>query len=306
VLSSVFRGTQFYSDVQRIVDVARQNAVMYYLERAWQRVVGSSERNVTTANSTELELVRRFIRDHKRQIAIFHVYATEPFLFSDARHSSSFSSRVNDSSFSNQSSIVGDNSTDSVMRGRRLFSVQQEGASGKVVDSYTSLVASTRGFSNIAVSSMSAARGGDQSIPLVTDTWLEGPFGWPPRYDFYGADAVREGKCAAFEVGMRSTADVFRWDNEYFAVISALVISYLFSLVIWYMHIAHTFWQSSALSVLMRVCLRTFLQRRQEVLRDGLCQQDQAGAVGPQVEHPHLAQQLQEVVFNKLLQLSGW
>ncbi len=260
MLSSVFRGTQFYSDVQRIVDVARQNAVMYYMERAWQRVVGSSERNVTTANSTELELVRRFIRDHKRQIEIFHVYATEPFLFSNARHSSSsssFNDSSNSSSFSNQSStvgdnstdavmrgrqlfsvqqeyavvgdnstdavmrgrrlfsvqqeyaVVGDNSTDAVMRGRRLFSVQQEYASGKVVDSYTSLVASTRGFSNIAVSSMSAARG-DQSIPLVTDTWLEGPFGWPPRYDFYGADAVREGKCAAFEVGMRSTADVFR------------------------------------------------------------------------------------------------
>ena len=59
---------------------------------------------------------------------------------------------------------------------RRLL--QEETTSSRVVDSYSSLVASTKGFSNIAVSSMAAMK---QGIPIVTDTWLEGPFGWPPR-----------------------------------------------------------------------------------------------------------------------------
>jgi hypothetical protein len=46
---------------------------------------------------------------------------------------------------------------------------------------------------------------------LITDTWLRGPFGWPPRYDFEGADAVQERTHAAVEVGIKSSVDVFQW-----------------------------------------------------------------------------------------------
>ena len=51
---------------------------------------------------------------------------------------------------------------------------------------------------------------------LITDTWLQGPFGWPPRYDFEGADAVQERTHAAVEVGIKSSVDVFQWLFSFF------------------------------------------------------------------------------------------
>jgi hypothetical protein len=69
------------------------------------------------------------------------------------------------------------------------------------VDSYSSLVAATRGFSNIAVSS--AARG-RKGIPLITDTWLEGPFGWPPKASLMSLD-----ESTLANVGIKSGDEVF-------------------------------------------------------------------------------------------------
>jgi hypothetical protein len=247
VISALLDGSQIFHGLQSIADAAKQNAVMMYMERVWQRAIGTDFRNMTRANATEVALMKRFIREHKRQIALFHVYATEPFLFGGVAHASSSSSgdAANHSSLNasaeafagkKQSPPVVVNATDRSVDShlsknastysngslpfptlRRRILQQQEGLGevDRVVDSYTSLVASTKGFSSIAIASMSASRG-KTSLPLITDTWLEGPFGWPPRYDFYGSDAVRDGKCAAFEVGVRSTVDVMRVVKAYY------------------------------------------------------------------------------------------
>ena len=69
------------------------------------------------------------------------------------------------------------------------------------MDSYSSLVAATRGFSNIAVSSAARGRGG---IPLITDTWLEGPFGWPPKASLMSLD-----ESTLANVGIKSGDEVF-------------------------------------------------------------------------------------------------
>jgi hypothetical protein len=111
---------------------------MYYLETLWQRVGNNTERG----NGTEIELMRKLLQEHKKQVSLFHMYMSETKGYNATKHT-----------------------------GRRLMQEDD-----RVVSSYSSLVASTQGYSNIAVASSKLS-----SIPLITDTWLEGPFGWPPR-----------------------------------------------------------------------------------------------------------------------------
>jgi hypothetical protein len=86
--------------------------------------------------------------------------------------------------------------------------MQQQASSGgvggitNIVDSYSSLVASTKGFSNIAVSSAGTPRTG--TMPLVTETWLEGPFGWPPKVSYMTLDEE-----TLKTVGIKSGDEVF-------------------------------------------------------------------------------------------------
>ncbi len=65
-----------------------------------------------------------------------------------------------------------------LLQRRRLLS-----SSSSVVDSYSSLVASTKGFSNAAVTMLQKDRRDSTgaAMPLVTETWLQEPFGWPPK-----------------------------------------------------------------------------------------------------------------------------
>jgi hypothetical protein len=187
VLELLFKGTRLYESLVELYDSLRQNAVMYYLESLWQNVAelngnasngtSSWEGSFASANRTQIQMMRRFLRNHKLQVALFHAYASESFAVQNFDSSVVGEDRQQGAS---ANSVHGaaeygdkDQGTGS---GRRLL----QNRDGGVVDSYSSLVASTKGFSNIAVSSMGSLRG-SASIPLVTDTWLEGPFGWPPR-----------------------------------------------------------------------------------------------------------------------------
>ena len=76
------------------------------------------------------------------------------------------------------------------------------------VDTYSSLVASTQGFSSIAVS---AFKSSSSNPAVVTDTWLQGPFGWPPKYSKFTSDS-----CNAADNMLRTTADVFRVVRVYY------------------------------------------------------------------------------------------
>jgi hypothetical protein len=346
VVKYLFVNTDSFSAFYSIYNVWKQHAVLYYLESLWKDVLnatGSTNGTATAqhgwllsaSNSTEIITMRKFMREHKRQVALFQSYANEPFVamfenFSssndhqphtspdpgnftsaeaashkaaediksvledlavlmelsgsessgvvetetadenrtDASNGTGISSIDNDTYSTRRamavrmaSSIAADamrhranrspiiprkqreHATRSTggappeklqgSKARQIFErveggIMKNGAQRKLlqgsdggsmswtssssgdqtVDSYSSLVASTKGFSNIAVSSMRK----DASLPLVTETWLQGPFGWPPRYK---ASANNE-NCLAFEVSVKSAVDVFRVLKQYY------------------------------------------------------------------------------------------
>jgi hypothetical protein len=155
-------------------------------------------------------MMRKFICQHRRHIALFEMYANEIFHKFDASpHHGIMATRENAwvvnaseaaesdtesgaSDVANASILglgldFGDqrnvSTTTALRRRRRLLS-----SLPSVVDSYSSLVASTKGFSNAAVATLQKkkkkTRDGTATpaTPLITETWLQGQFGWPPRY----------------------------------------------------------------------------------------------------------------------------
>lgn len=220
IVHALVKSTSLYATLVDLFDVIRQHAAIYYLEGIWQHVFFSNGTNNRTAfsglNATEMQMIRKFMREHRRQIAMFEMYANEPFsaMIGAFESSSSSSSSSLGSEGGNSSNGTATYANKSMPKRRLLFESEDP-----VVDSYTSLVASTKGFSNIAVSSLASTRS-SSSLPLITDTWLEGPFGWPPRVSsFYGKGGegnLADGKCAAFEVGVRSTMDVMRVVKRYY------------------------------------------------------------------------------------------
>ena len=58
------------------------------MDTLWQQVLlltnGTNQRrSFFSANSTEICMMRRFMLEHKRQVVLFHVYASEPFVGSN-------------------------------------------------------------------------------------------------------------------------------------------------------------------------------------------------------------------------------
>jgi hypothetical protein len=197
VIEMLFKSSRLYENVMEAYDALRQHAVLYYLETLWMHVAGVNgttsggsnayNRSFSDANSTEIRLMRRFMRMQKLQVALFHAYTSEVFSVQNFAHvnhddwKAAANVGARDGGGQGNASGVHRNTYPSAA-GRRLLQQSRVGGEPSVVDSYSSLVASTKGFSNVAVSSM-ASKQKVSSIPLVTDTWLEGPFGWPPRYE---------------------------------------------------------------------------------------------------------------------------
>jgi len=159
------------------------------------------------ASPAEVLMMRKFIRQHRRQIALFEMYANEIFHKFDASphhgimatHENAWVVNASEAAESDTESGASDvanasilglgldfgdqrnvSTTTALRRSRRLLS-----SSPSVVDSYSSLVASTKGFSNAAVATLQKKKKKTRdgtATPLITETWLQGPFGWPPRY----------------------------------------------------------------------------------------------------------------------------
>jgi hypothetical protein len=133
----------------------------------------------------------------------------EANLFSSMGSSSSSSDFLDDideymkkaSSNSSQAASNGTSSANttanvSISSSRRLLvsSSQEEGGDDSFVRSYSSWVASTRGFSNIAIGKSK-----------LTDSWLQGPLQWPPRYNHLADSSL---DCQAVEEAVSSILQV--------------------------------------------------------------------------------------------------
>jgi hypothetical protein len=193
VVYAIWRGTDIYQHVLRLWDAAQQHVVVSYLDSVWSAVLNGSEHDHRnrTFTAADIEAVRRIVRNHERQIELFHVYSgggilprmgvpVPPVPVNDRRASAE----------------VVDTSSSS---GRKILQAASEMST---VDTYTSLVASSRGFSNLAIASFQ--RSSDHASPLVTETWLEGPFGWPPKY----STLAEAGQCPAVDQLLESTGEV--------------------------------------------------------------------------------------------------
>lgn len=204
------RGTSVYADVLKLADVARQHAVVTYLDSLWSEYFAANGTNTSSsswrgANATEVSMLKKFIAQHRRQVALFDTYATEILGRGDPGVKTKPILHA----------AVKDEHAEPVKPGRKLLQTDQS-----VVDAYSSLVASTSGFSNIAVSASRAAASAaadGKNIPLVTETWLEGPFGWPPRYSSFYSHHQGIQQCAAADAALQSALDVAEVIRTYYA-----------------------------------------------------------------------------------------
>lgn len=216
VVLALWRGSDVYQHASRLVDAAQQHVVTAYLDAVFQRVLGGNASNRTAFAPAELEAVRRMVRSHQTQAALFHAFsgggvvpaAAAAAAASDrpqpqaAARSSSGGGVVQAAAGDLKQPLAAARSSSG---GRRLL--QQQSAMG-TVDTYSSLVAASRGFSNLAIAGF---RSGDE--PLVTETWLEGPFGWPPKY----GTLEQAGQCPAVSQFVESAGEVLRVLKAYYA-----------------------------------------------------------------------------------------
>ncbi len=261
-----------YHNIMRLMDMWKQNAVLSYLDSVWARVASvmekdgesSEEGNATKynlssgvwrefgPNSTEIRWMRKFVREHRRQVHLFDMFAHERLYYINSAPQSvpDGANKTGEKAASANGTSATSNDTDTDATGDRhdgavdLGDVISRGmrssrsggggesssmrrmlaydpATTAVVAAYTNLVSSTNGFSSLAVSaSRSMRKGSSSDEPLVTDTWLEGPFGWPPRFDFYTQDGWKRDtdRCIAFELGVQATMDVFRVVKIYYEI----------------------------------------------------------------------------------------
>ncbi len=205
------------------MDSAKQSAILMYVQhifdaspdmlnctRAGGRNAsngsdGSQDAGLTNASAINERLramVDRFTRMHARDAKLLYAYANEVVGVASAAAAAAEEEGKLSVHIPQSEETTGSGSGP----GRRLMQQQQQsggvGGITNIVDSYSSLVASTKGFSNIAVSSAGTPRTG--TMPLVTETWLEGPFGWPPKVSYMTLDEE-----TLKTVGVKSRDEVF-------------------------------------------------------------------------------------------------
>ncbi len=192
VLWALWRGTNIYQHALQMFDVAQQHVITSYLDAVWQNVAVNNT-NATTLlfkDANAIEAVRRIVREHEKRMALLHVLS--------GGGSGRIVSRAAPEHDKSTATTITEPAKEetSPQPGRKLLE------SMSTIDTYTSLVASTRGFSDLAVASFK--RSSDSGVPLVTETWLEGPFGWPPKY----GTLAEAGQCPAVEQLIASTGEV--------------------------------------------------------------------------------------------------
>lgn len=210
MLLAWMKGTSMYGHVAEAWDAAQQHLAMEYMDSLWRQVVDavdSSYANHSSKNGSAAAVsmqkilampdaqavVKRLVREHRIQATLFHAYygnyADQPLnrYDSPATHASSQPEAAKD-----QQSVVEQSASRAAAAagagaGRRLLQQQPDQSSStgggdddNPVDLYSSLVASKQGFSNLAIASFSSAK--KDGSRLITETWLQGPFGWPPRF----------------------------------------------------------------------------------------------------------------------------
>jgi hypothetical protein len=221
VAASVAAGIDSYQAVMELVDSAKQSAILMYAQHILEansdllnstRANGSNasngsdglhdagQANASAINERLRAMVDSFSRMHARDAKLLYAYANEVVGVALTAGSSAEGEEGKLSvNIPRGEEATGSGSSGP---GRRLM--QSSGGVGgitSIVDSYSSLVASTKGFSNIAVSSAGTPRTG---TPLVTETWLEGPFGWPPKVSYMTLDEE-----TLKTVGVKSGDEVF-------------------------------------------------------------------------------------------------
>lgn len=232
VTHALAMATPLVAEIRRAWDALRQHAALAYLDTAWARLSSSNNndtfaKSFLTANATEVKWMLKLMREQQRhQRELFDMFAHEALGSRPAeRRTNSGGARIIDKEAAAASSANDKNETIRMVFFKQhasrslLAAYDDEDSTKSVINAYTSLVASTKGFSNVAVASMSNMRKSSEN-PIVTDTWLEGPFGWPPRYDYYTQDGwkVDMDKCVAAELGLRASLDVFRVVKAYYEV----------------------------------------------------------------------------------------
>ena len=193
VVWGLWQGSDLYQHAVRLMDAAHQHAIIAYLDSVWRNVLLMSNssappaaENRTGFTAAELEAVRRIVRDHRKQAALFYAYSGGSIVSRAAAAAVEETADIQ-----RKSEAVGQ-----AVTGRRLLQTMG------TVDTYTSLVASSQGFSNLAIASFQ--RSSSQGVPLVTETWLEGPFGWPPKY----ATLEEAGQCPVGDQLLQSAGEV--------------------------------------------------------------------------------------------------
>lgn len=190
------KGTSLYARAMGLWDSAQQHVALRYMDAVWRNVLAVHQQhggNVSFSNASETAeaadremrlAARKWMRQHMRYISILHANSpTQEYVQSrqpKPTGQSIHQMQQEDTAAHRHESAAGVNVAASSSQRRRLLSVEQDDTN--VVDTYTSLVASQKGFSNLAiVSAAGAGQQQQQGSRLVTETWLEGPFGWPPR-----------------------------------------------------------------------------------------------------------------------------
>lgn len=229
VAHALATATPLFLEIQRAFDALKQHAALAYLDGAWARLSSSSNNHTfatsfLTANATEVQWMLHLMREHRRQMKIFDMFARESLYPALPPPSSApkkpiivVNTTSNHTAGSSENNTTTQQGVFQAHASRSLLAAYQDSSS--VINAYSSLVASTQGFSNVAVASMSNMRKSSEN-PIVTDTWLEGPFGWPPRYDYYTQNGwkIDMDRCVAVELGLRASLDVFRVVKTYYEV----------------------------------------------------------------------------------------
>lgn len=215
VALSLLRSTPAYAHVVRWIDVGRQYAFSLYAESHNLQMImnltthniSDDGQNVSSREKDAAEMLRaaeKFLRRHKKQVALFHAYAGIP-----AYHavSSPLDQHRDEKTQASHPSVP----SPPWSSRRRLLQSAASSQQSRAIDRYSGLVAASDGFSNVAISS--AYSSSSVGAPLVTETWLEGPFGWPPKLSGIYSTGDR---CLAGEHVLETAGQVFRVVKAYY------------------------------------------------------------------------------------------
>lgn len=220
VAEYVWRASPLYHQATQAMDAVRQHAFTMYLDSLWRDVMlrmgvaggsilaeaGAPNQNATIANLSAAyasEEVKRFIRQHQKQVALFYAYSNDVAHSRPLQNPEAIPKPRRDGSPVQEHGGSDQNRGEGSQRRRLLQSSTQSNDYGSPVDMYSSLVASSQGFTNIALGRFESSGNGQR---LITQTWLEGPFAWPPK-----VGALEEaGSCKAAETVFSSALEVFQ------------------------------------------------------------------------------------------------